>query len=146
MSEMRNQEIRDFCEWDFPRWLWSRSQYAPKLPLNILAQYQPSKAPLDRDYDNSPLCAEFYLALKLKMDIHPEKALCFMYVFFPKARPMVDSYPIPVRKPLKVLADELNTTRKTVDDWAHQAAIEIFGLAKTNLQLQELRRDMLVAV
>lgn len=131
MTEKRNQEIRDFCEWEFPMWLYSRSKYAQSLPMNILAQFQPSKAPIDRDYDNSPLCAAFYLALMLKIQTDVRKATCFLYVFFPKARP----------KPVKWLSYELGINKDTVNEWAHETAVSIFRLARMNCQLNLMLKD-----
>jgi len=127
----RNQEIRDFCEWEFPRWLSSRRHYAQKLPMNILAQFQPSKTAPDRDYENSPFCAAFYLSLMLEIDKDVRKATCFLYVFFSHARP----------KPIKWLAYEFGVNKDTINEWAHEAAERIFKLARLNCQLQEMCRD-----
>lgn len=128
MAEKRNQEIRDFCEWDYPRWLYSRSKYAQQLPLNILAQFMPSKSSIERDYENSQFCAAFHLALMFEIDRDIKKATCFLYVFFPRAKPA----------PLKTLAYDYGIHRETAFEWAHQTAENIFRLAKINCKLNTM--------
>ena len=128
MADKRNQVIRDFCEDEYPCWLYSRSKYAKQLPMNILAQLIPSKGGVERDYNNSPFCAAFHLALMLEIDRDVQKATCFLYVFFHRARP----------KPIKTLAYELGISRVTVNDWAHATAENIFRLANINIKLQDM--------
>jgi len=127
----RNQEIREFCQQEFPLWLYSRSKYVKRLPLNILEQFQPQKSYEERDYANSPFCAAFYLSLMLKVETDVQKATAFLYVFFPKARP----------EPVKSLAHRFAVDRDTVYLWAHDTAVDIFRLATINCRLQDMRRD-----
>jgi hypothetical protein len=101
------------------------------LPVNILAQYQPSRNAPDRDYENSPFCAAFYLALLLEISKDVQRATCFLYVFFPRARP----------RPVKSLAFDFNINKDTVNEWAHEAALDIFKLARLNIQLQDMRSN-----
>lgn len=128
---MKNQAIRDFCDYDYPRWLYSRSKYAQQLPLNILAQFMPSKSGEERDYPNDPFCAAFHLALMLEINRNLNSAICFMYIYFGKARP----------KPIKSLAYDLDISRETVNQWAHKSAENIYRLAQINVQLNAMMRD-----
>jgi hypothetical protein len=131
MADRKNQVIRDFCEDEYSRWLYSRSKYAKQLPMNILAQFMPSKSGIERDYNNSQLCAAFHLALMLEIDKNIGKATCFLYVYFSKARP----------KPIKTLAFELGISRDTANQWAHDAAESIYRLANINVKLNEMMKN-----
>lgn len=130
MADKRNQEIRDFCE-DFAKWLSTRKYYAQSLPLNILAQMQPRRNGVEPDAENSQLCAAFYLSLMLEISKDVKKATCFLYVFFPKARP----------KPIKTLAFELGINKDTANEWAHETALNMFRLAQMNCQLKLMMND-----
>jgi hypothetical protein len=132
--EKTNQHIKDFCEVEFSNWLASRRHYLTGKQMNVLAQFMPSKASVERDHLNSPLCAAFYLALLLEIDRDIEKATCFLYVYFPKYKPQTLKAHLHLDMQDKV-------TVQTAIRWAHDTAERIYHLAQINVKLTDMMKS-----
>jgi hypothetical protein len=132
--EKINQHIKDFCEVDFTNWLNSRRNYLSGHQMNVLAQFMPSKAAVDRDYANCPLCAAFYMALMLEIDRDVEKATCFLYVYFPKYKPQTLKSYLHTGMGDKVAI-------QTAIRWAHDTAERIYHLAQVNVKLNAMMQS-----
>ena len=124
-DEKIKQELSEIIS-SLPRWLYSKREYAPKMPINILAQFQPSKTKNERDYLLDPLLAQFYLAMLLRASSDPIKFECFGNVYFKQVR----------KAPIKTLAYKLGINHDTYYEWAHTTAESMLMLAKANAALK----------
>lgn len=128
--EKSNQKIHDFCE-EHARWIESKRFFARPTPLNILAQFQPSKSKEPPDAELSPLHSFFHCSMLLWKDQDARAFVCFVNVYFPWAR----------IKPMKALAHDLGINRDTAYDLANRTAESIYWQAQASLKMRDMMTE-----
>jgi len=120
--------IKTFVTEDYITWLKSMQKYAPAIPLGILAQMQPSKNGIERDYPLNPMCSFFNAQIMLQKELMGKEFYrAFLLVYFSKAATWyyrsVDEKIVNV----KTHASELGLSDRYVYDMAHKFVLTSYN-------------------
>jgi hypothetical protein len=83
-----DQELHNHCL-QYGYWCFTRRYFAPPVPQNILAQFQPrTKPPREPDGPMDPDMAFLNMAIHGLAEEEPEEAICFSLFYFHGFRPV----------------------------------------------------------
>ncbi len=131
------QFLKDFIQYDYPQWLASRCNYGQKPQIGILAKMQPSKTHEERDYDNSPLCSAFNLALHCGLERDVQAFKCFVLVYYGK---LATSTYKAINEPdfsVKAYCINHNVHHSHIYDKAHSFAQQTYNDALVLMRLKQ---------
>lgn len=129
-----NQEIKNIYQDDYPAWLNSRKQYAPAIPIGILASMQPSKSGIERDYPLSPLLSFLNAQIMLQKELLGNESFrAFILVYYrsdaTRYYKSIESNIVNVKQH----AGHLNVSYNTIYDMAHKFALTVYNQAVSAL-------------
>lgn len=85
---MTDQELSARCH-DWAHWCHTRKYFAPPVPQNILAQFQPRRRPArEPDGPLDPDLAFLNMAIHSLAEEFPEESLCFSLYYFHQFSPV----------------------------------------------------------